>query len=239
MSIKAMNWAWDVNLQPAVKLVLLKLADRANDDGECWPGQESIATACNMSERSVVRHIADLEKHGLLVVMRRKNDSGKQETNLYKLNIGAVRIAGPGDKLSPGKNDDFGPEPGDNHGKSRVTTVSPDIKEEPPVEPSVRAREVVLEKTEHRFLIADELYDRWLETYRRMVDPDRWSKDLTENWLETELAKASNYVLDPQHPKRLKQYRDWKKFLINWLERSLKPVGKSIRSSTIKQARHA
>lgn len=226
-----MNWAWNIDLQPAVKLVLLKLADRANDDGECWPGQDTVAVACNMSERSVMRHIATLESMRILTVDRRKGEDGRQATNLYHLNLAWL----PGDKLSPGKEPDRvttvspgeDPAPGDNHGANRVTTVSPDIKEEPPVEPSARAcahaREVTLDKPAGRFWIADPLYDRWLETYRRLVDPEHWSKTATEAWLETELAKAANYILDPQHPKRPSQYRDWKKFLTGWLDRSLRP----------------
>ncbi len=37
MSVAATQWAWRQALKPAAKLVLLALADRANDAGECWP----------------------------------------------------------------------------------------------------------------------------------------------------------------------------------------------------------
>lgn len=116
MTIRAMNWAWGVELSPSMKLVLLKLADRANDDGECWPGQTSIAKACGICERTLMRHIDALEEMGLLSRTKRRDDSGRQSTNLYQLNLGFV----PGDNLSPG--DD---QPGDKSCDNRVTTVSP------------------------------------------------------------------------------------------------------------------
>jgi len=35
MSLKVMHWAW--SLAPTPKIVLLALADEANDDGFCFP----------------------------------------------------------------------------------------------------------------------------------------------------------------------------------------------------------
>ncbi|HGJ5882077.1 helix-turn-helix domain-containing protein [Arsenophonus sp.] len=59
---------------PARKLVLLKLADHANDEGICWPSYESIAKQCEISKRTVIRHIAELEKQGLVQVFQRERN---------------------------------------------------------------------------------------------------------------------------------------------------------------------
>ncbi|MGB5741636.1 MAG: helix-turn-helix domain-containing protein, partial [Sedimenticolaceae bacterium] len=32
-----MNWAWRQTLTPTLKLVLMALADSADDQGVCWP----------------------------------------------------------------------------------------------------------------------------------------------------------------------------------------------------------
>ncbi|PKG80050.1 hypothetical protein CXF80_18055 [Shewanella sp. Actino-trap-3] len=45
---------------PLRKLVLLKLADNANDQGECWPSYNYIAEQCEMSRRSVMDHVKNL-----------------------------------------------------------------------------------------------------------------------------------------------------------------------------------
>ncbi|MEL7820991.1 helix-turn-helix domain-containing protein, partial [Pseudomonas aeruginosa] len=49
MSIKAMNWAWEQPLSPVPKLVLMALADNADDHGYCWPKMKTIAVAVNPS----------------------------------------------------------------------------------------------------------------------------------------------------------------------------------------------
>lgn len=72
---------------PLRKLVLVKLADNANDDGECWPSYQKIADACEISRRSVMNHIKWLEEHGFLTSRVRKNADGMNRTNVYKLTL--------------------------------------------------------------------------------------------------------------------------------------------------------
>jgi hypothetical protein len=59
-----MKMAWDTNMPPPEKLILLSLADQANDDGIAWPSVKSITKKTGMSERTVFRHLSDLEKLG-------------------------------------------------------------------------------------------------------------------------------------------------------------------------------
>lgn len=70
------------------KIVLIKLADHANDKGICWPSHEHIARHCEMSTRSVIRHTETLEKQGLIKVIKRKC-SGESHNlpNLYFLYV--------------------------------------------------------------------------------------------------------------------------------------------------------
>lgn len=75
---------------PLRKLVLMKLADNANDQGECWPSYAHIAGHCEMSKRSVMRHIADLEKAGLLVKRARMTPKG-HTSNIYLITLPSDR----------------------------------------------------------------------------------------------------------------------------------------------------
>jgi len=55
----------------STRLVLLSLADQANDDGWCWPSVAAIAKRCAISERSVQDHLNRLcDAGGLLEVER-------------------------------------------------------------------------------------------------------------------------------------------------------------------------
>lgn len=71
---------------PGRKLVLLKLADNANDQGICWPSMAHIAHETELSRDSVKRHIAVLEAAGLISVRRRKKD-GVYLPSVYELHI--------------------------------------------------------------------------------------------------------------------------------------------------------
>ena len=91
-----MNWAWEQKLAPSPKLVLMALADAADDLGECWPRLRTIASKCCTSERTVQRALKDFEAAGLLAVTRRFTAEGRQTSNGYRLSL----LTHP-DKLSP------------------------------------------------------------------------------------------------------------------------------------------
>ena len=88
---------------PAGKLVLLKLADNANDDGVCFPSYQYIADKCEMSKRSAISHIDDLIKMGFVSKKARKNKDGSS-TNLYLLHLtkGSENSALGGEKFALG-----------------------------------------------------------------------------------------------------------------------------------------
>lgn len=88
---------------PARKLVLLKLADNANNDGVCFPSYQYIADKCEMSKRSAISHIDDLIKMGFVSKKARKNKDGSS-TNLYILHLtnGSENSALGGEKFALG-----------------------------------------------------------------------------------------------------------------------------------------
>lgn len=62
-----MTAVWDrEDLSSTQKLVLLSLADWANDEGLCWPSIERLAIKTSMAGRSVQRIIRDLESMGFV-----------------------------------------------------------------------------------------------------------------------------------------------------------------------------
>ena len=71
---------------PARKLVLVKLADNANDQGECWPSYGHIARECEMGKSTVRAHIKALADAGYLTIKNRRNGEFNQ-SNLYMLTL--------------------------------------------------------------------------------------------------------------------------------------------------------
>lgn len=74
---------------PLRKLVLIKLADNANDHGECWPSYQHIADQCEIDRSTVRKHIKHLATQGLLRIENRDGPKGNS-SNLYYLVLRAV-----------------------------------------------------------------------------------------------------------------------------------------------------
>ena len=80
---------------PLRKLVLIKLADNANDMGECWPSYQHVADQCEIARSTVKSHIRELEKAGL--VRREYRRKGElNQSNLFHLNLDGGFSPAPG-----------------------------------------------------------------------------------------------------------------------------------------------
>lgn len=87
MSMELMVRAMKMKVgNPLRKLVLLKLADNANDLGECWPSYQHIADQCEIGRSTVKSHIRVLEEMGVLSrEFRRKGELN--QSNLFHLHL--------------------------------------------------------------------------------------------------------------------------------------------------------
>jgi hypothetical protein len=85
MSIKAINWALELPIPPTPKLVLVVIADYADDRGYAFPGADTIARRASISARTLTRVLADLETHGYLERERRSLANGNRTSDGYRL----------------------------------------------------------------------------------------------------------------------------------------------------------
>lgn len=65
--------------------VYIYLADRANENNECWPAIPTIATDLKLSTSTVRRGIQDLKKAGLLATEQRYRKKGGKSSLLFRL----------------------------------------------------------------------------------------------------------------------------------------------------------
>lgn len=121
---------------PLRKLVLIKLADNASDQGECWPSYQHIADQCEIARSTVKTHIRELEKAGLVRREFRRNGELNQ-SNVFHLNLwgGAVAALGGGAAENP-------PRAAENPGGGaaaapRTSHLSEPVKEPKPMCTSV------------------------------------------------------------------------------------------------------
>lgn len=102
MSIKLMNLVWEYSGNSgSTLLVLLALADHANDEGICWPAIPRIAKRGRVSERQALRILGDLQASSELQVIER--GGGKGHPNIYRVTpvTGFVEETSPTDTVTP------------------------------------------------------------------------------------------------------------------------------------------
>lgn len=80
MSVDATRWAWVQQCKSSHKIVLLSLADRANEHHVCWPSIKRLAKDTCANEKTVRAALAALELAGLIRRERRHGTS-----DLYRL----------------------------------------------------------------------------------------------------------------------------------------------------------
>ena len=85
MSTDAMRWAFmQHGMSSPQKFVLVALADRANENHECWPSIDRISLDTELGPRTVQRALCELEKMQLICTKSRAGRS-----NIFKL-VGVV-----------------------------------------------------------------------------------------------------------------------------------------------------
>jgi hypothetical protein len=165
---------------PLRKLVLIKLADNANDNGECWPSYQHIADQCEITRRSVVTHVNKLEEMGFLVKQFRKGVKGNS-SNIFHLSI-------PSAILSSSANNSL-------HGESNSL---------PSESPAPPPSEFPAPRTSHSFESVNESINepilpkqkkRTQKTLAEQYDLSQWPTEL-------ELSEIEEYL---QHRKKMKK----------------------------------
>jgi hypothetical protein len=127
VSNRFLTAAWKAETQhPSHKLVLARLADSANEDGEAWPKVATVAKDTGLSHRQVIRVTHDLEAVGLIRIQNRKDRYRENTYHLCAAKLGFTHDRVTRDTVS-----------GDTVSSPQVTpaTVSRDTVSKPPAPP--------------------------------------------------------------------------------------------------------
>jgi hypothetical protein len=103
MSIQAMSAAFEVQgLSPSEKVVLLALANYADEKNRCWPSQKRLAEMTGLTDRWVRKILSTLETRGFLTREKRCRDDGSQTSDVFQLRLTPPELTSGGAELSSG-----------------------------------------------------------------------------------------------------------------------------------------
>ncbi|MDI7595048.1 helix-turn-helix domain-containing protein [Cronobacter malonaticus] len=209
MSMNLMAKAMSIKVgNPLRKLVLIKLADNANDDGECWPSYQHIADHCECSKSAVKEHISALIKLGLMTKENRLGvNNGKGNTsNVYRLHLTSTPVSSESTPPVPPKTSGGSSE--STHVSSESTPVSSEST--PPVPPAGT-------RTSHSF-----------EPVKEPLESKKKSTVMPEGFSPSEAHQkmANEYGISLQeefekftdhHLSKGSKFIDWNRALNTWL----------------------
>lgn len=110
MSIEATRRVWkDSTKGGTAKLLLLAMADWADDWGYCHPSIEQMAVKCRQTERNILNLIAELAQAGeLRRVARGRGGRGKFSGSVYQVIVGMnTELIAASERMSPLAQDTF------------------------------------------------------------------------------------------------------------------------------------
>jgi len=80
MSVDATRWAWQQDLKSTRKIVLLSLADRADEQNRCYPSIVRLVADTGVNRKTIMRAISDMENMGLI-----ESEKALGKSNVYTL----------------------------------------------------------------------------------------------------------------------------------------------------------
>ena len=134
MSCNHYRWAWAQPLKGNRLLVLLNLAERANEDGQCYPSIARITQDTGLNRKTVIAALQDLEAAGLICKRKETGTSTRYLLNLTSQGEPVPETV-PVPKSAPV------PETGRGRPKNGTATSPENGTQNPPLNPPLNPEE--------------------------------------------------------------------------------------------------
>jgi hypothetical protein len=167
MSIQAVAWAISQRVgSPTGKALLICLANYANEKGECWPSQTTIAREAELGERATRDWLQKLEVQGLITRTRRNRRDGSRTSDLFQLAISAKVEAEIGQPAKSAGRKSQAAHPAGRPG-TRRRGVRHDVPgNEPSLDPSLESSSLPSRSPERRRGDFNQFWEEWPEQER-------------------------------------------------------------------------
>jgi hypothetical protein len=192
-----MSQVWDAQLPTAEKMILLVIADHADDDGRnAWPSIATIARKASMSDRQAQRYVKSLCDRGLVRCEAQAGGTrdmrDDRRPNRYTINVRAL-VNGVTPVTSREPNGvTLRASRGDTQGQNGVTPMSPKPSGEPSTEPPYLFPDAPRQVAAVAAPVcsAREITAHWVDTYRAVHGEDPAGQSVKR------VAQAAKQLLD-------------------------------------------
>ena len=208
MSIKLMSYAWE-NYQDSSHvnlLILLTLADHANDDGVCWPSVKRITARVHCSEKAFYLAMEKLQADGWI---KKEHQNGKEV--IYTVLSPTVAITG----LKP-----LQPTPGTGYSPSNRNHKEPPAKDKKPRSPEQEINDMIFDGITFATKSPEGSFNGVLTANIRKLNPtvskEWWYQEITRRFGENGLWYKNDFRGQRGQPPTPSQVlSEWNRVLIS------------------------
>ena len=178
MSVKISSKVWDNAPYEGKKLlILLAMADFADDEGLCWPNQETLAAKARCTVEYVRKATKDLVQAGHLEVVREASSHRSRRYRLTPSLLGENQLPPTENVTSPNSEQPLPPTPGlfsPNSAWGEPLEPSENLEPLEPSEGLIAQNEILIAESQqlrvqHDKAIADDKFETLWETYGHKV----------------------------------------------------------------------
>ncbi|MCM5682915.1 helix-turn-helix domain-containing protein [Schlegelella sp. S2-27] len=208
-----MTEVWKVQgLSSTQKIVLLSLADNANDQGECYPSVSMLMEKCSLSDRAVQKALAELIEIGH--ISRSFRNGRATIYTVHPRTTFTPERSSPPNVVHPTPEPDSPPPP--NHVHPTPERGSPITVNEPSVEPSKNRKSAPKREVSVSELVADGLSEQTASEL--LAHRKRKRADLTPRAWEGIKSEASKAGWSAEQAVAKLLTRGWTAFEADWLK---------------------
>lgn len=220
MSYRALQYAWDYQgISATQKIVLVSLADQANDDGFCWPSISNLSLRTCLQDRAIRYALSELEQLGAI---RRTARAGKSTYFTVCFKVSEVST-NPGTTCTPAPHAPLHdvPDTPAPHAGHPGTTCTQNHKEPPRTtnKEDARARASTVKRPEE---VEPETWRDYLAVRRSLKAP------MTETALAGLRREAAKARMSLQQAVVLCVERNWRSLRADWLSEPPKLPGRPV-----------
>lgn len=243
MSVQAMTAVFNCrrgDVQSLTRLVLMCLANRADEDNKCWPSQKLIAAECSISERAVQDHLKWCADNGIISRDTQRLGPVRGSKVTYTLHLETLKLVPAHYSGTNSTRAEASLVPAPSRASTRAQPRMKSNPHEPSVEPIEPKGSIIPDPKISKRPVKTALPEDWTLPTEWVSDARTVAFKAKQPITDQEIENEADSFRDNGHSKSIR-HANWRAAWRNWIRNFLKwrkPGNASNRSGPFAGSQH-